>query len=364
MRTTLKDVAKRLDLSPSLVSGVLNDRPNVWASEETRARVIEAARDLNYHASAAARALSGGKTNTVAFVYRRLEGADYRLAYSGLVDVFSAQLQERGLSLMVSNFATEEEVLSQLQRLASSHGCDAVILWGREADTEVQGELLERLKMPFFVKGRHEKTHPDWPQIDFDHEWMMKQAVDSLLDLGHRKLAYIGFPHNEAFVHSLKRGFCSAHKERLGIDPHPRFLAEIEDAPISNEKKIQEWLSYSETDRPTGFVIGSGNAAWHALETGLAHVGCNLGLEDSAYAAAGIASVPFTLMFGNARVYQGIEIDSLARIALPDLLEAVVGESHMDRVLRFRPALTKAPTLDLLKHGVQFVTESLDGGTS
>ncbi len=160
MRTTLKDVAKKLDLSPSLVSGVLNDRPNVWASEETRARVLEAARDLNYQASAAAKALSGGKTNTVAFVYRRLEGDDYRLAYSGLVDVFSAKLQERGLNLMVSNFATQEEVMDHLQRLASSHGCDAVILWGREDDTESQGELLEKLNTPFFVKGRHEEDTP------------------------------------------------------------------------------------------------------------------------------------------------------------------------------------------------------------
>jgi LacI family transcriptional regulator len=292
-----------------------------------------------------------------------LEGPDYRLAYSGLVDVFSANLQERGLNLLVSNFATQEEVLDHLQRLASSHGCDAVILWGREEDTEAQGELLERLNTPFFVKGRHEEKHPDWTQIDFDHEWMMKQAVDWLLDLGHRRLAYIGFPHDEAFVHSLRRGFSSAYETRLGRAPSPALMAEIEDVPASNEAKIRHWLGMPPGEMPTAFVIGSGNAAWHALETSLAHIGCSLGM-DSKFSAAGIASLPFTLMFGQAKVYQGIEIDSLARVAFPELLEAVLQQCDRERVVRFRPALTDAPSLDLLNHGVRFVHQTLNGGTA
>jgi LacI family transcriptional regulator len=364
MRTTLKDVAKKLDLSPSLVSGVLNNRPNVWASVETRDRVFEAARDLNYHASAAAKALSRGKTNTVAFVYRRLEGFDYRLAYSGLVDVFSAKLQQRGINLLVYNFATQQEVLDHLQTLASSHGCDALILWGREEDTEEQGALLDRLRIPFFVKGRHETDHPNWKQIDFDHEWMMEQAVDSLIDLGHRRLAYLGFPHDEAFVHSLRRGFTSVHKGRLGYDPDPFFIGEFEDSPIPNEAKIRQWLALPEDKRPTGFVIGSGNSAWHALETSLAHIGCSLGNEGGGYAAAGIASLPFTLMFGRAKIYQGIEIDSLAEVAFPGLLDSVLNGEEGEKVIRFRPGLTDAPSLDLLHHGVQFVHRPSVGGTA
>ena len=364
MRTKLKDVAKKLDLSPSLVSGVLNDKPNVWASVETRARVFEVARDLNYHPSAAAKALSGGKTNTIAFVYRRLEGSDYRLAYSGLVDVFSAKLQERELNLLVSNFATQEAVLDHLQTLASSHGCDAVILWGREEDTEEQGLLLEKLHVPFFVKGRHETSHPNWRQIDFDHEWMMKEAVDSLVNLGHTKLAYLGFPHDEAFVHSLRRGFFNAFEQRFGRAPEASFIGEFEDVAGPNEAKIQEWLSLPANERPTAFVIGSGNSAWHALETCLAHVGRSLGFEGSEYAAAGIASTPFTLMFGQAKIYEGIEIDSLAKVAFPGLLDAVLRGDEAEQVIRFRPSLTLAPTLDLLRHGVQFVHKGVGGGTS
>src|ERR1700733_1792886 len=100
MRTRLKDVAAKLNLSPALVSGVLNNRPHIWASEETRTRILEAAQALNYQPNAAAQALSKGKTDTVVFVYRRLHGAAYRLAYSGLVDALSAELQGAGYDLV------------------------------------------------------------------------------------------------------------------------------------------------------------------------------------------------------------------------------------------------------------------------
>jgi len=361
MRTRLKDVAEELKLSPALISGVLNGRANVWASEETRARIFEAARVLNYRPSTAAQALSIGKTNSVALVYRRLEGEGYRLAYTGLVDAFSAELQERGYDLMVSNFATEEEVLTHLRNLASARACDAVILWGREADTQTQGELLESLGVPFLVKGRHEERHPTWHQIDFDHEWMMANAVESVVALGHRRLAYLGFPHDDAFVHALRRGYAEAHERLLGHAPDARFFGEFEDEVAPNERRISEWLSLPEAERPTAFVIGSGNNAWHALETCLAQIGGILGSDEDCFAASGIASYSFTLMFGQAVAYQGIEIDNLAQQASPGLLNAVLQGQSTEPIVRFRPKLTPAPSLDLLNRGVAFVNRPVGG---
>lgn len=206
MRTRLKDLAERVKLSPALVSGVLNGRANVWASEETRTRVHVAARELNYRPSHAARALSHGRTNAVALVYRRLSGPAYRLAYTGLVDAFSERLQARGQGLQVSTYATQDEVLDHLRRLAHAHACDAVILWGREADTKPQGEFLDTLGLPFLIKGPYEERHPEWRQIDFDHEGMMERALESVLSLGHRHGAYLGFAPDELFIHALRRG--------------------------------------------------------------------------------------------------------------------------------------------------------------
>ena len=347
MRTRLKDVAEKLNLSPALISGVLNGKANVWASDETRARIFEATRELNYHPSTAAQALSSGKTKRVALVYRRLEGLHYRLAYTGLVDAFSAELQGRGYDLTVTNFADQAHVLDHLSRLASSRACDAVVLWGREADTEAQAELLESLGMPFFVKGRHEARHPKWLQVDFDHEWMMENAVRHVVALGHRRVAYLGFPLDDAFVQALRSGFCRAHEASLGVAPDPSLIGEFEDEAEPNERCIQAWLSLPEGERPTAFIIGAGNMAWHGLEASLARCGRVLGTGPGDCAAAGIVSYYFTLMFGEAMAYQGIEVDNLAHHAAPSFLDAVLCGEPTEPIVRFRPPLTPAPSLHL-----------------
>ena len=352
MRTRLKDVAGHLKLSPGLVSRVLNGRPGVWASDETRSRIFQAAKDLNYQPSTSAKALSAGKTSTVSLVYRRLPDIHYRLAYTGLVDVLSEEVQARGCNLVVANFATQEETLDHLRTIASSHGSDAVVLWGREEDTEAQAELLEELSLPFLVKGRHERRHPEWLQLDFDHEWMMETALNHVADLGHERIAYLGFPHEDAFVRALRDGFVGAHIRRFGCEPDPRLFCECEDELLSNEEAIERTLSLPRGQEPTGFVIGAGNYAWQALETSLARRSQFIGFDEGQAGAAGISSFFFSLMFGHAMAFQGIEMDRLAKVCCPDLLNALVTEQAAGPVVRYRPVMTPAVSLDLLSQGL------------
>jgi LacI family transcriptional regulator len=347
MRTRLKDVAAKLNLSPALVSGVLNNRNNVWASAETRARILEAAKTLNYHPSAAAQALSRGKTDAIVFVYRRLNNAAYRLAYSGLMDALSSELQGAGYDLTVANFATQDDVLLHLQKLASSHACDAVVLWGREEDTEPQAQLLETLNLPFVVKGRHELAHPHWHQVDFDHELMTSNALEHLVSLGHKRIAYLGFPHDEGFVRSLRAGFLKAHMEFLGRDPDVQLVGEFEDEVAPNAAQIRGWLSLPADQLPTGFVIGAGNKAWQALELCVAEIGRKLSDDPGSFSAAGVTSTPFALMFGDAQAYQSIEIDNLARFVTPALIHAIDRNRDCEQIHRFRPELTQANTLGI-----------------
>ncbi len=66
MPVTLRDIAKRLNLSHATVSFVLNDRRDVAIPEATRQRVWQAAREMGYRPNRAAQALVKGKTNIVA----------------------------------------------------------------------------------------------------------------------------------------------------------------------------------------------------------------------------------------------------------------------------------------------------------
>src|SRR5262245_39796612 len=70
-RVTSKDIAELAGVSRTTVSFVLNNVPGMRIPEETRQRVLEAARRLNYHPDATARSMVSGRTNVVGFAVRQ-----------------------------------------------------------------------------------------------------------------------------------------------------------------------------------------------------------------------------------------------------------------------------------------------------
>ena len=63
-----QEVAKLAGVSRTTVSFVLNDVPGVKITEETRRRVFQAAQELNYYPTAAARSLASGKTQRIGLI--------------------------------------------------------------------------------------------------------------------------------------------------------------------------------------------------------------------------------------------------------------------------------------------------------
>ena len=65
MPVTLRDIAKRVNLSHATVSFVLNDRQDIAIPQVTRERVMKVAEELGYRPNRAARALVKGQTQMV-----------------------------------------------------------------------------------------------------------------------------------------------------------------------------------------------------------------------------------------------------------------------------------------------------------
>src|SRR5512136_333768 len=70
-RTTAQDVADLAGVSRTTVSFVLNNVAGMRISDDTRQRVHEAARQLDYHPDATARRMVQGRTNIIGFVLRQ-----------------------------------------------------------------------------------------------------------------------------------------------------------------------------------------------------------------------------------------------------------------------------------------------------
>src|ERR1700742_3323426 len=84
-RVSLKQLANHLGLSQSAVSFVLNDAPQAKTlSEETRRRVLEAAKQFNYRPSYFARMLGRGRTDSIGLIVPELSEGYFTLVMGGI----------------------------------------------------------------------------------------------------------------------------------------------------------------------------------------------------------------------------------------------------------------------------------------
>ena len=98
MRVTIKDVAQKTGLSVSTVSLVLNHKPH-RISEETKQRVLEAAKEMNYHPNQLAVGLIKKKTNTIGLIIPDITN----MFFAEIAKGAEVECQKRGYSMILCN---------------------------------------------------------------------------------------------------------------------------------------------------------------------------------------------------------------------------------------------------------------------
>jgi DNA-binding LacI/PurR family transcriptional regulator len=233
-----QDVANRAGVSRTTVSFVLNDVPGVKISDETRKRVLLAARELNYYPTAAARTLASGKTRRVGLV---LGAGHERLAADAFLPSFlqgvTASVHQRGYLLMIQ-MAEDVPSHEAYMRLIREQQVDGLILSGPRADDHVLPELAES-GFPLILHGRLEGYA--FPTVDVDNQAGAYQAVTHLIQLGHRR---IGFISNAPLSYSGAQDRLAGY--RLALSEH--------DLPMDGELV-----------RTATFLPAAGQAAMRAL---------------------------------------------------------------------------------------------------
>lgn len=330
---TLKEIAEASGVSPMTVSYVLNRPERV--REETRRRVLETMRRLDYRPRAAARALRSGKTRMIACALALAPGEDIFYHDYGVIGGLAERLDADGYHLLVKVSREPEHLANQLDLDGTTF--DAVILWGREQETAPVAERLARRQIPFVVKGRHEDAHPDWPQVDFDHEALMAQAFGWLEQRGHKRVAYLGFALQDMFVACLVRGAQQAIRS-LGLDDAPHLLSDAGGGAAGAERQMTEWLGLPPDQRPTALVIGAHDAAWHGVERALFRQGRRIGEGAEGFPVTGISSRELALLQGQSVSLQNLGVNTLVG-PVADLLRDVLAGTVQDTVRRVGDSL-------------------------
>jgi DNA-binding LacI/PurR family transcriptional regulator len=179
---TIRDVAKQAGVGVATVSRVLNDSPLV--SEETRLKVQTAIEALDYSPSSVARRLSRGRSMTVAVIAPFFTRRSYIERLQGIEHVLSAG----GYDLILYNVETVARRDDCLRVLPRGERLDGLLILSL-APTDLEAERFNQLEMPTVLIDAY---HDALPTVKIDDVAGARLAVEHLIKLGHRRIAYIG----------------------------------------------------------------------------------------------------------------------------------------------------------------------------
>lgn len=220
MGTTIKDVAKLANVSPSTVSRVVADNPKI--SKETKKRVLQAMKELNYHPNAIARSLASKATKTLGLVLPSTEKDVFMNPFFiQIMRGISHYAQEKGYYIMYTYGRDEDEEVEHLKNLINSRRVDGVILTTvRENDRGIK--LLKEREFPFVVIGKPEDID-DILWVDNDNFHAMYSVVNHLIQKGHRKIGFIGGHENLNVTRNRLDGYKRA-LENSGIKVQDEYI--------------------------------------------------------------------------------------------------------------------------------------------
>jgi DNA-binding LacI/PurR family transcriptional regulator len=247
-----QDVAELAGVSRTTVSFVLNDVPGVKISEETRQRVIKAARQLNYYPTAAARSLASGKTRRIGLI---LGEGQKRLSADAFLPTFlqgvTASIHQRGY-LLVLQMAEDVPSHEAYVRLIREQQVDGLIISGPRSDDPLLS-LLADDRFPLLLHGRLDDCHLPW--VDVDNKAGAYQAVTHLIGLGHRRIGFISnAPMFYAGVRARYAGYRQALTEH-DIPLEDSLMRSAAFLPETGQAAMKELLELPE--RPTAVFAAS-----------------------------------------------------------------------------------------------------------
>lgn len=180
---TLADVARLAGVSKVTVSKTLNNSGRI--SQETRERVLKAARDLGYTVNYAARSLRGGRTNLLGMVVPELVSPYFTDVARAAAEAATAQ----GLDLGV--FTTSRDQKREQERIGMLQGglADGLLIVV-PSDSASFLSSLEKSKIPV-VLINHFGARTHLPTVCADNYHGARAAVEHLLAHGHQRIGFV-----------------------------------------------------------------------------------------------------------------------------------------------------------------------------
>jgi len=252
---TLADVGREAGVSAMAASAVLNGaRTTTKISDQTRSRVVEAARRLGYRPDETARALVYRRMNTIG-VAATLLGREPNLYF---LEVFNGVLQgaaAAGQTTTVFTLGGWDGASERISRFCDGR-IDGLILIAPILDGQAAASLPTHTPI---VSIHANQRIGGVANLESDERAGAFQAVSRLLGLGHRRILHVGGPAGSTGAGRRFEGYLDAHRA-AGIEVLPGHVVRDEYTFEAGRRATERWLDHHRGDDLPHAVFAASDA--------------------------------------------------------------------------------------------------------
>lgn len=313
MASTISDIAQRANVSKATVSRVINNKSE-GVGEETKQRILDIIKELNYQPSLIARGLVIKRIHSIGLIIPDIANPFFPQLARGAED----SALKRGYNLFLCNSDNNMEKEKIYINAFIKKSVDGVILTSSLSKSNIQYQLLKERNIPFILLDRYIEGMEQETGVFLDNEEGAYQATSYLLKNGHERIAFISGPFSVTTAWHRFQGYQKAHYDK-GVPIDYQLIREGEYRLETGREFIEELL---------------------------------------------VKNVPFTAVFaGNDMIAIGA-LKALKRqhIKVPDSVE-VIGFDNIDLSALIEPALSTVaqPTYDMGALGAEMLIDLIEG---
>jgi len=271
---TLNQIALKAGVSVSVVSRVLNNDPSLRTRTETRERVLQIAKDMNYTANYAGRALRLARSKALALIVPDVSSPLFADLLAGASDASGAV----GYTLLIGRSDRVTEHSDTLRQLVGEGRVDGFVL--QRADDLTDHALENLVANDARIVLVTSRTPRRRGSVILDDVAGAKLATEHLLSLGHTRVGLIGGVETSDIARRREHGYGLALRE-AGLRRRESWVRRMGYSPAAAAAAMESLMAAAV--RPTAVVVANVNGAIGAL-TALRQLGIDVPGEVSVIA--------------------------------------------------------------------------------
>ena len=259
-RASIKDIARLANVSHSTVSRAL--RGSRLISDQTTERIRRIAMESGYRASAAARSLVTRRSGTIGVVVTNISDPFAAEVVQGIEDAANVH----GISVFLANSNADANREVSVVHSFEERRVDGIVVTSSRVGAEYAA-VLSQTRIPIVLLNNQ---HPGGflHSVMIDNKRSSREITDHLVDLGHRRIAYIGDRFGQQSDAERMTGFRLALK-RGGIKLRRDFVTHGDGKPEEGERAMDRLLRLKPA--PTAVFCYNDMTALGAMHAARAH---------------------------------------------------------------------------------------------